>query len=78
MGNVFGSCVFNILLILGVAGLLTDLPCSSSALTIDIPFMLALTLLVIPLSIRGRMGRTEGLLLVGCYAAYIVVSLVRG
>lgn len=45
-GNVIGSNIFNILLILGVAGVIYPLACQNSTIKFEIPFSLAITLLL--------------------------------
>ncbi len=80
VGNVLGSNIFNLLGILGVAGLVHPLQAAPAIVRYDVPVILGFSLLVIPLMLTGRrVSRLEGLLLVVLYIAYCVWLLaVRG
>ena len=73
LGNVLGSNIANILLILGVCGSIT--PLSMGDVTpIDIYVVLAAATLVMISALvigRDKMTRFEGLIFVACYVAYI-------
>jgi cation:H+ antiporter len=71
VGNVVGSNVFNILGILGISGLLK--PFESSGVTmVDYGFMVAFSLLLLPLLYTGRvLHRVEGGLLLALYGGYL-------
>ena len=72
-GNVLGSNIFNILLILGAAMML-PLPINPQILTFDLWVMLASALILIPLLITGwRISRVEGFIFISLYAVYIAV-----
>ena len=78
VGNLFGSSIYNILLILGVTCLVPahGLELTPSLVRIDIPIMVAVTLVCIPIFISGRrVGRIEGGAMVGAYLAYLVFLL---
>ena len=73
VGNVIGSNLFNLLGVLGLTAVLAPAPLSVSpnALDFDLPVMLGVTLLCLPLFYSGyRVTRVEGLVLLGLYAAY--------
>ena len=73
VGNVVGSNVFNILGILGVAGLVKPLQSSGVTLT-DYGFMIGFSLLLIPLLYTGRvLHRLEGALLLAIYGVYLFI-----
>jgi cation:H+ antiporter len=75
-GNVLGSNILNILLILGVVAMLQ--PISTAALRpLDLAVLIGSAVAIYPLLWRGRiLNRWEGALLLGGYAAYIVSTLV--
>ncbi len=83
IGNVVGSNIFNILGVLGIGGLFTTggIAISESAIAIDIPVMLAVAAICLPLFFTGnRISRWEGLLLLGYYVAYttyLILSATR-
>lgn len=73
IGNVLGSNIFNLLGILGLAGMLEPLPVAPHLARYDIPIALAFALVLIPLMVSGRrLSRGEGLLLFLGYAGYTV------
>lgn len=71
-GNVFGSNFFNILMILGVSGMIRPLVVNDFFIFSLIPAFLLLQLLGSILAFC-RMGRKEGLILVLGYAIFIVL-----
>ncbi|QXH97529.1 calcium/sodium antiporter [Pseudomonas ogarae] len=83
VGNVIGSNLFNLLGVLGVTALAAPTPLSVSpnALDFDLPVMLGVAVLCLPVFYSGyRVTRAEGLLLLGLYLAYglHVVSFTTG
>ncbi len=73
VGNVVGSNIFNILVVLGIASMASPqgVHISAAALRFDIPLMIAVAIACLPIFFTGnRIERWEGLLFVGCYAAY--------
>jgi cation:H+ antiporter len=79
VGNVVGSNIFNIFLILGVVGFIAPVEGSAFALRLDLAFLVGITLLGV-LFMRGerRIHRIEGALLVAGYSAFIVTAAVGG
>jgi cation:H+ antiporter len=76
IGNVIGSNLFNILVILGVTGLVAPLPVPAGVVAGDGWWMLGVTLLLLPLLLTGRrVSRWEGAVLIGVYGVYIGLLL---
>ena len=70
IGNVVGSNIFNILLIMGVAPLITPLT-GANIQPMDLIALLSTTFLLIPFMITGfRLNRVEGAVLLAMYGAY--------
>jgi cation:H+ antiporter len=70
--NIVGSNIFNVLMILGVAGLIRPLPVSPRLVDPDMVVMLAFALLLFPLVARhGTLGRRQGFILLGLYLLYL-------
>jgi len=79
VGNVIGSNTFNILGCLGATGLASkgDLPISGSVIAFDLPFMVAVALLCLPVFFTGRrIARWEGFFFLLAYVAYTVWSVL--
>ncbi len=71
VGNIVGSNIFNILFILGVAGLIAPMPIEAKVLQLDIPVMIAMALLLPLLSWKSRqLGRLGGAAMLTFYVAY--------
>ena len=71
IGNVIGSNMFNLFMVLGLTGLLKPFSLSSDLLHRDLPVMLAFTLILIPiLHKKGGTRRIHGVLLLGGYLLY--------
>jgi cation:H+ antiporter len=78
LANLIGSNIFNLLGILGLSGLIIPLRIAPEILGNDGWWMLALTVLLLPLMRMGmRLSRTDGVILLATYAAYLVL-LLRG
>ncbi len=73
VGNVVGSCIFNLLLVIGSAALVAPegLSVSPNALAFDFPVMLAVFFACLPIFFSGYcINRWEGLLFFAYYIAY--------
>ena len=64
LGNVLGSNIFNVLLILGLSALAAPLVVSTQLVRIDVPIMIAASLLAWLMAIDLAISRLEGLVLV--------------
>ncbi|HEV2125286.1 MAG TPA: calcium/sodium antiporter [Chloroflexota bacterium] len=75
LGNVVGSNIFNVLLILGASALITPLVVSAQLVQREVPLMIAVSLLVLVLGWDGAIGRLEGVLLFAGIIAYTWFSI---
>lgn len=76
IGNVIGSNVFNLGLVLGTAAVLKPLELPPQLVVRQVLPALAFSVLLIPLALtRQRVGRWEGMLLLAGYAAFIIWTL---
>ncbi len=77
MGNVLGSCLFNILLILGVTGVIAESVVDPKLVSFDVPIMVIATA-SIAVFIFGKRPITRGigLLMVAAYFVYILSSVL--
>jgi cation:H+ antiporter len=80
LGNVLGSNICNILLILGLSATFAPLVVSMQLVKLDVPVMIAVSVLVLILGLDGLLGRFDGLLLltggIG-YTTFLVVQSRR-
>lgn len=77
LGNVVGSNIANILLILGIAALITPLMVSRQIIRVDIPIMIAASFLLLGFAASGQITRLEGLLLLLGMVAYLSFTLFK-
>lgn len=76
VGNVVGSNIFNIAIILGITAILCPIPVHRKIIKIDAPIALGLTCLLLVLLLNDSLGRLEGLLLFAGIVAYTVMNVV--
>jgi cation:H+ antiporter len=77
LGNVVGSNICNILLILGVSALIAPLVVSRQVVRLEVPIMIGAALLFMLLSLDGSVSRGEGLLMFACAAVYVTWTVLR-
>lgn len=79
-GNVVGSNIFNIAVILAVAALVRPVPVPGQTIRLEYPFMVVASFVVLLLARDGVIDRLEGVFLVVALAAFVVyvVRLARG
>lgn len=72
IGNIVGSNILNILIILGISGAITSIAVAKSTIRYEIPFMLVITLLLLGLGITGgEIVLWEGIVLWLFFLAYL-------
>jgi len=72
VGNVLGSNVFNILMILGVAALFIPLNASKSEIHVHLLILLGVTILIFPIIYSGKIiSRKEGVIMIFLYSVFI-------
>ena len=76
VGNVVGSCIFNLLFVLGTSALILPILCAPNFLSDAYVAVGATVLLLIFGYTQMKIARWEGALLVACYAAYAYIALV--
>lgn len=64
VGNVVGSNIFNILFILGLSSLIVPLVVSQQLVRHDVPLMIALSIIILILSLDKNLSRGDGFMLV--------------
>jgi cation:H+ antiporter len=75
IGNVVGSNIFNVLLILGASALITPLIVNQQLIRQEVPVMIAVSLLAWALAADGGIGRWDGVLLFSLVLAYTVLLI---
>ncbi len=79
VGNLIGSNIFNLLAVLGITSIITPVTVlDQGLLTNDIFWMLGVSFLILPLVFfpKGlRLGWRDGIILLGTYIAFVVLTL---
>ncbi|WP_137112299.1 sodium:calcium antiporter [Rhodobacter sp. SY28-1] len=78
IGNVIGSNISNILLILGVSALIAPLIIPGRKLWRDLGFMLGATAIVWTMLLNGQITRTDGLILIAGLVAFLTTAFISG
>jgi cation:H+ antiporter len=76
LGNVIGSNIINVLLILGLAALIHPMPSPPKIVLRDGGFLLLVSVVLVILAMSGKISQLEGMILLGVYVAYCVVAFV--
>ena len=75
LGNILGSSIFNILVVLGIAAIIRPLKVDQQLVRLDIPLLIGISILVFLFGLDGRIERLEGALLVIGLIAYLFFLL---
>lgn len=77
IGNIVGSNIMNILIILGLSAAITPIAVEQSTIRRDMPFLLGISLLLIMQGWDGSITRFDGLIMLVLFAAYLIFLLVK-
>ena len=77
LGNIVGANILNMLLVIGIPSAIAGIPLERSTVLIDMPLaLLVMAVLLIPILIRKKSSRVQGIALLVIYAAYCVASFM--
>ena len=71
IGNIVGSNILNVLIILGLSAVVTPLAVTKSTIKVDIPVMIAITGILLWMGYDGTVTLLEGIILLLIFASYI-------
>lgn len=71
IGNIVGSNILNILIILGLSSVIVPIAVAKSTVRYEIPFMILITGLLLLLGYDGQLGIIDGILFLVFFAAYL-------
>jgi len=77
LGNVVGSNICNVLLILGISAIIIPLTVHRQLVRLDIPVMVGVSLLMWGLSLDGSLERIDGILLGLLVVGYTIYLILR-
>jgi len=75
LGNIIGSNICNIALILGTSALIKPLIVQAQVVKREIPIMIAVSILLFILSLNNEISRLEGLIFFAGIIVYIIISI---
>ena len=82
IGNIVGSNILNVLLILGITSVITPIAVQKSTVRYELPFMIAVSALLLGIGYTDKLVvRADGLILWGlliCYIAYLLHMAKKG
>ena len=77
LGNIIGSNIANIMLILGMAAMFGPLPVDRAIFRRDLPVMIGASLLTFLLTLDRTLSRIDGIIMLLCLTAYLWVMWPR-
>jgi len=77
VGNVVGSNIFNVLVVLGACAVITPLVVHSQVIRQEVPIMIGASVVLAVMVFDGRLGRFESLLLLALLVAYLVFVVLQ-
>lgn len=75
IGNVVGSNIANVLLILGLSATVAPLVVAQQLVRLDVPLMIGLSVLLLLMGLDGSLGRLDGLILTAGAVAYTIFAI---
>lgn len=75
LGNIIGSNICNVLLILGLAALITPLVVAQKLIRLDVPLMIGISFLMLLMGLDGLISRFDGAILFAGIIVYTVWSI---
>lgn len=76
IGNIIGSNAINTLVILGIASVIVPIAVAKSTIKYEMPFMIAVTALILGLGIDGNITRIDGVVLSIAFLAYLAYMFI--
>lgn len=76
IGNIVGSNILNILIILGISSVIVPLTVAGSTIKYEIPFMIIITILTALLGLDGSIGTMDGIVFLVTFAGYLTYLII--
>lgn len=78
LGNVVGSNIFNILLVLGISSTVSPIVLTDMNVLVDLGILIVINLITFALAMRGRkLNRVDGIIMLVMYVAYMGYMIPR-
>lgn len=76
LGNIVGSNILNVLIILGLTAVIAPIAVTKTAARVDLPFMAVITLLLLLLGADGTVGLIDGIILSAVFVLYLTYLFI--
>lgn len=76
VGNVLGSNILNVLIILGLSSVIAPLAVGASTVRHELPFLAAVTVLLLVQGLDGAVGPADAVVLTVLFALYLVYLII--
>lgn len=77
LGNIIGANIFNMLLVIGIPAAIAGMPLETSTVALDMPLsLLVMGVLLLPIFVRKKSSRAQGIGLLCIYVVYCVASFI--
>lgn len=76
VGNIVGSNILNILIILGLSSVIVPIAVAKSTVRYEMPFMILITGLLLLLGFDGKLGLIDGIIFLVFFAAYLTYLFI--
>ena len=77
IGNIVGSNILNVLIILGLASVITPIAVKKETVRIEIPFMILVSVVMFLLGLDGMIQLVDGIILIALFIAYLIYLAVQ-
>ena len=75
LGNVIGSNIFNLLMVVGISSIILPIVTDSAILKRDMPFNIGITAVLLVMLIDGKLGRLDAVILLVLLALYLFILI---
>ena len=75
IGNIVGSNILNILIILGLSSVIVPIAVAKSTIKIETPFLIGITLLLLVLGLDGTISMIDGIIFIALFIVYLLYLL---
>ncbi len=76
VGNIVGSCICNVLFVLGLSAMVSVLAVRARLIRLEVPLMIVAAVLTLIFGLNGTIDRTDGLIFVALLVAYMTWTVI--
>ncbi len=76
VGNILGSNILNILIILGISSVIVPIAVANSTIKIETPFMIGISIVMLLLGLDGTITLIDGIILIALFVTYLTYLFI--